>query len=216
MGEFIPESVPELMDFTSIKPVFTPSSAPEPPRAQSIIKTLSLLKHPEGGYFNQTDVNDYTITSPYPREPLSEASVASAPVRPDYDPALRRLSTLIFYYLSPRRPKGHFHVNRSRIIHTLQKGRGRYVLVHPDGRVESFVVGHDIEKGERLQWVVEGGVWKGSFLLETEGESEGLLISEVVTPGFEFADHSFMSQDQLRELLPEDQAKELEWLIHER
>lgn len=57
--------------------------------------------------------------------------------------------------------------------------------------VESFVVGGDIERGERLQWVVDGGKYKASYLLPdtdtgTDGEdyangegTQGLLISEV-------------------------------------
>lgn len=46
--------------------------------------------------------------------------------------------------------------------------------------IETFVVGQDIEKGERLQWVVEGGKYKGTFLLPDDGgSSNGLLISEV-------------------------------------
>ena len=71
------------------------------------------------------------------------------------------------------------------VIHTVELepelaergGRGK-------ARVETFVVGHNVEKGERVQWVVEGGRYKASFLvpdLEGEGEEEsgGLLISEV-------------------------------------
>lgn len=68
-------------------------------------------------------------------------------------------------------------------------------------RIETFVVGQNIDKGERLQWIVEGGKWKASFLLpddvdgdadgegkgkgkepfesESESKSDGLLISEV-------------------------------------
>ena len=53
-------------------------------------------------------------------------------------------------------------------------------------RVESFVVGHDLANGERLQWIVEGGKFKASFLLpdnhhydQGNPKSEGLLISEV-------------------------------------
>lgn len=51
-------------------------------------------------------------------------------------------------------------------------------------RIETFVVGHDISKGEKLQWIVEGGKYKASFLLpddegDPEGRTEGLLISEV-------------------------------------
>ena len=47
-------------------------------------------------------------------------------------------------------------------------------------------MGSDIASGERLQWIVEGGKYKASFLLEDEpgkGESkDGLLISEVCVP----------------------------------
>jgi predicted cupin superfamily sugar epimerase len=62
-----------------------------------------------------------------------------------------------------------------------------YVLIHADEegkekRVESFVVGKDVEKGERMCWIVEGGKYKASFLLPSgEGGEERLLISEVRT-----------------------------------
>lgn len=74
-------------------------------------------------------------------------------------------------------------------MHTLHSGRGRYVIIHEDereegekARVETFVVGQDIHGGERVQWLVEGGKYKASFLLpdgQGRPESEGLLISEV-------------------------------------
>lgn len=64
--------------------------------------------------------------------------------------------------------------------------------------------------------MVEGGSWKASFLLpDVEGEtsSDGLLISETVVPGFEYADHEFLSRERLSEILPEEKAKALEWLV---
>ena len=76
-------------------------------------------------------------------------------------------------------------------MHTLHSGRGRYVIIHADevagskakARIESFTVGHDLARGEKLQWIVEGGKFKASYLLpdaEGDGKSaEGLLISEV-------------------------------------
>ncbi len=74
-------------------------------------------------------------------------------------------------------------------MHTLHKGRGRYIIIHSDekqdgqkARIEAFVVGQDIQRGERLQWLVEGVKYNTSFLLpDSKGgsESEGLLISEV-------------------------------------
>lgn len=63
------------------------------------------------------------------------------------------------------------------------------MIIHADrvqkgekARIETFVVGHDIQKGEKLQWVVEGGKYKASFLLpdvDDSSASQGLLISEV-------------------------------------
>ncbi|EGR47831.1 uncharacterized protein TRIREDRAFT_79129 [Trichoderma reesei QM6a] len=209
-------------DLTPIKPSFTPPSSSsseeeESPSVSFTIKVLSLAQHIEGGYYAVTHVNPTTIPSPYPQSPLSQRTIdLVGGLAPDFDPAVRRLSTTIYYFLTPNRPLGSFHRNRSRIIHTLHSGRGRYVLIHPDGRIESFVVGPNIQKGEKLQWVVEGGSWKASFLLpDVEGEtsSDGLLISETVVPGFEYADHEFLSRERLSEILPEEKAKALEWLV---
>lgn len=65
------------------------------------------------------------------------------------------------------------------------------MVIHADERkggkapVEEFVVGHDVERGEKVEWVVESGKWKGSYLLpekeyeDDDGEERGLLITEV-------------------------------------
>ncbi|QYS94953.1 Cupin_5 domain-containing protein [Trichoderma simmonsii] len=207
----------ESKTLASIVPTFTPSESSESAAVKSIISSLSLIEHVEGGYFAVTDVSNTKIPSPYPATPLSQRTIDLVNGLPDdFDYALRRLSTTIFYYLTPNRPQGSFHRNRSRIIHSLHRGRGRYVLIHPDGRIESFVVGPNIERGEKLQWVVEGGVFKASFLLpDTDGQSgsDGLLISETVVPGFEYADHEFLSHERLVEVLPEAKAKAVEWLV---
>lgn len=93
------------------------------------------------------------------------------------------------------------------------------MLIHPGGRVETFIVGQNVEEGEKLQWVVEGGVWKASFLLDNndgkDGQNEGLLISETVVPGFEFVDHEFLSRSKCRELLSKDKAAALDWLVRD-
>ncbi|OZA78124.1 MAG: hypothetical protein B7X77_03960, partial [Caulobacter sp. 39-67-4] len=63
---------------------------------------------------------------------------------------------------------------------------------------------------------VEGGVWKASHLVDRDGQGrgqdsdgEGLLITETVVPGFEYADHEFLSQEKFEQILPEDRVKEL-------
>ncbi|KAF5245725.1 hypothetical protein FAUST_1709 [Fusarium austroamericanum] len=219
MGDFINSK----LDLSTIKPSFSTSSEPESPRSKSLIEALSLELHIEGGYFRQTDADPTTIPSTYSSKPLSDQTLAlTGGTREGYSTNTRRLSTTIFYLLTPRQSKGNFHRNRSRVIHTLHRGRGRYVLLHPDGRIESFVVGNAVERGERLQWIVEGDVWKASYLLpnesnpshETDGtETDGLLISETVVPGFEYEDHAFLTHQGIKELLKEEQVRELEWLV---
>lgn len=96
------------------------------------------------------------------------------------------------------------------------------MLIHADKegspkRVESFVVGPNVEKGEKLQWVVEGGKYKASFLLPDEEcgkeSKDGLLISETVVPGFEYCDHDFLSPEGLVDMVGGERARELEWLL---
>ncbi|VUC22666.1 unnamed protein product [Clonostachys rosea] len=199
-----------------IQQSFKPSENPESPSIQAVVDKLGLSPHIEGGYYKVTDISPTSIPSPYPLTPRSKETLALAGTsEAESDASVRLMSTTIFYYLTPNRPQGTFHANRSRIIHTLHHGRGRYVLIHPDGRLETFVVGSNIEGGERLSWVVEGGVWKASFLLPSEetDSQEGLLISETVVPGFDYLDHEFLTPEAFNGLLPEDTAPKLEWLV---
>lgn len=207
------------MALPAIKAHFTPNpDAPEPPATAAIISTLKMLTHIEGGYFAETDRDPLLVPSPFPHDAASQATLALVPQRPGFDAAVRNASTSIFYMLTANSPQGNFHRNRARTVHTLHKGRGRYVLIHPGdgGRIESFVVGQDVGAGERLQWIVHGGIYKASFLLpDREGgeeSREGLLISETVVPGFEYCDHDFLTQSALREVLGEE-ASGLEWLV---
>lgn len=181
-----------------------------------MIDALNLQPHVEGGYFVETD-----------RDPLRTPSPFNSNDRPS---ETRSASTTIFHLLTPAAPVWTFHRNRGRTVHTLHKGRGRYVHIHADDvasggregkakkvRVETFVVGQDVGRGERLQWIVEGGKYKCSFLLTDgdgrEGSQEGCLISETVVPGFEFEDHDFLRLEGLRELVAEEQAGEMEWMV---
>lgn len=169
------------MDIESgCQPSFSPlPDQLETPQVQSVINKLKLLKHPEGGYFVETDRDTHRVPNPFIENGGSSASTRSA-------------STTIYYFLTPAAPQGMFHRNKARTMHTLHWGRGRYVVIHADeqgggggkARVETFVVGKDIEAGERMQWMVDGGKFKASFLLPDaqdcngKNTSGGLLISE--------------------------------------
>ncbi|RHZ64711.1 cupin domain-containing protein [Aspergillus thermomutatus] len=201
---------------TSIKPIYHPS----PPQSiQTTLQTLHLQPHPEGGYYTETDRHPLRIPNPHNKDPS------------DTNTNTRSLSSTIYYHLTPNSPTSFLHLNRSRTIHSLHRGRARYVIIHADlatqaraehggtAPVTSFVVGPDLEKGERMQWVVEGGKYKGCYLLPDspsengDGGSEGLLITETVVPGFEFEDHEFMSPQTMERLLTEDQCRALGWML---
>ncbi|KAK1730945.1 hypothetical protein CaCOL14_005729 [Colletotrichum acutatum] len=209
----------------------SPSTLPTPhdtPSSAKIVSALSLHRHYEGGFYAETDRAPTSIPSPFPATPASASDEAAPSTNdPDCPPPTtaeqqqrRALSSAIFYYLTASSPIGHFHRNRSRITHSLHRGRGRYVVLHPDGVVENFIVGGNIAAGERLQWTVEGGAYKASFVLPDEDEgasspssSEGLLITEVAVPGWEPCDQNFLTREKLVELVGEGKAKGLEWLI---
>ncbi|PQE05822.1 DUF985 domain protein [Rutstroemia sp. NJR-2017a BVV2] len=204
----------------TIKPSFHPLlDSEESHPVQEIIKALNLLPHIEGGFFAETDRAPGLVPSPFSSDKSSTSDLA--PQRPGFDPNVRNSSTTIFYLLTPNGPQGGFHRNKGRTVHTLHRGRGRYVLIHADEdgsekRIETFIVGQNVAAGEKLQWIVDGGKYKASYLLPDEEhgkESKGLLISETVVPGFEYCDHDFLSPQGLKDLVGSENAEELSWLL---
>ncbi|KAK7534975.1 RmlC-like cupin domain-containing protein [Phyllosticta citribraziliensis] len=224
------------------------ATANENATTTTLIRALKLAPHPEGGYFVELDRDARRVTNPFHATydsgmlspaagVVSFAETASGDAKSYKDNAAeqrwtdltRAASTSIFYLLGQANSAGKWHRNKGRTVHTLIRGRGRYVLIHADevdggddgltgkARVETFVVGKNVERGERMVWIVDGGKYKASFLLEDEdgcGKSEeGLLISETVVPGFEFADHDFLTEERLRDLVTAEQADELAWLL---
>ncbi|ODQ58608.1 hypothetical protein WICANDRAFT_31727 [Wickerhamomyces anomalus NRRL Y-366-8] len=202
------------------KPLYFTQTFGKSESNDQFINELGLEGHREGGYFKETDRSPFLLENPFHKDD-------NKPIKPINDnqqlakDKYRNYSTLIYYLLTPEIPYGRFHKNNNRIIHILQKGRGQYVLIYPDGSVKSFIVGFNHSKGEVSQWVVPGGVYKASFLLplnESTGESKDdhLLISEVVVPGFEYDDHEFLEGvDTLAGMVGESKAKELSFLLHE-
>ncbi|PCH38830.1 hypothetical protein WOLCODRAFT_110213 [Wolfiporia cocos MD-104 SS10] len=154
-----------------------------------LIKTLGLVRHPEGGYYAETDRQVEQVPSPF---------AGGAP---------RPLATSIYYLLTPEEPNGVFHMNKSATMHVLHQGQAEYVLITPGEagqppRVEHKIMGSNIQAGELLQLLVPSGVWKMSRLLPCSADAEhtGCLITEVVFPGFAWEDHCFLTRKELERL----------------
>lgn len=128
------------------------------------ISELGLEPHPEGGWFRRIYTSPHTVSLPQGERPLA---------------------TSIHYLLTDEQPRGRRHRNRSDILHFLIDGGPiEYVVQAPNGTESRVVLGPDHERF----LLVPGAHWKASRLIEAASHG---LVSEVVTPGFDFADHEF-------------------------
>ena len=152
---------------------------------ETLIRELRLERHIEGGYYRRTFQADHR-----PRIDLGDGE--------------RYTMTSIYYLLTQESPVGHWHLNKSDILHFFHLGEPvTYYLIHPDGRMETVVLGPDPSKGHQLQMAVKGGTWKASHL---EAGEYG-LISEAVAPGFEYEDMTLGTAAQLQERFPQHRSE---------
>lgn len=140
-----------------------------------MINTLNLELHPtEGGYFKVIYLSDQYINMGQKQ---------------------RKILSCINYMLSDDSPCGFMHRNRSDIIHFFHGGNPiKYQVITADGQLIEHVMGPDILNGQVLHLLVKGGDWKISQLLEGDYG----LISESVSPGFEYEDNELMTHDMAK------------------
>ena len=145
-----------------------------------LVQALQLEPHVEGGYFRRTFEASH-------RDKIDEGS------------GPRFTMTSIYYLLTEQSRIGHWHLNNSDILHFYHLGEPiTYYLIYPDGRLETVVLGPDPSQGQVLQLAVEGGVWKASHL----ASGAYGLISEAVSPGFEYSDMQLGQRDLLLHQFP--------------
>jgi predicted cupin superfamily sugar epimerase len=148
---------------------------------QQLIEKLSLEPHIEGGYFSRTYCSDLKTSR-------------SSNSKPRY------LLSSIFYMLTDDSPIGYLHKNKSDIIHYFHGGSPLvYSIIHPDGNLEKKVLGIDLDRGQQLQLIVRGGCWKAT---ELEAGEFG-LISEAVSPGFDYEDMELAEQKSIKNQFPQ-------------
>ncbi|MEY9877409.1 putative cupin superfamily sugar epimerase [Streptacidiphilus sp. MAP12-33] len=139
-------------------------------RDRELIEALGLEPHPEGGWYRRI------YTSPHPH-------AAAGGERPT--------ATSIYYLMTAEQPYGRLHRNRSDILHFFLEGDPvEYHTVEPEGRLRVEVLG----EGDARHLVVPGGWWKAS---RVPAGARYALVAEVVTPGFDFADHAFARETDL-------------------
>ncbi|HEY8157848.1 MAG TPA: cupin domain-containing protein [Methylobacter sp.] len=148
---------------------------------RQLIEKLSLEPHIEGGYFSRTYSSDL-------KTDIADSSKS------------RCLLSSIFYMLTDDSPIGHLHKNKSDIIHYFHGGSPlTYLILHPDGHLETRILGDDLDNGQQLQLIVKGGCWKATELKMGEFG----LISEAVSPGFDYDDMDLAVETIIKNQFPQ-------------
>ncbi|PWN89078.1 hypothetical protein FA10DRAFT_267683 [Acaromyces ingoldii] len=191
--------------------------------SSEIIETLKLIPHPEGGHFAVTYVDEGKVASPYASN--KEERVVQSTIYyllsvghnvPDNGKE------------PPERLVGHssalgkLHKNKSPTMHLHHSGRAIYTLIEASPKpgkapeVKQVVMGEDVSKGETRQLMVDGNWWKVSEIPkedleavekgQVDPERVGCLISEVVAPGFDWNDHTWLDQKSLAGVFGDDKA----------
>ena len=143
----------------------------------TLINTLELRPHREGGFYRRT----YTAPFGDGRATLSS----------------------IYYLLTQDSPIGHWHRNQSDIMHYWQLGAPlHYRVIDERGGLQQICLGPNLSLGQQLQLLVPAGCWKASYL----ADGDYGLISEAVTPGFCESERDLADAQQLAQDFPQHRA----------
>ncbi len=135
-----------------------------------LAEQLGLSPHPEGGWYRETWRSDVSFS-------------------PESYPGPRPAATAIYFLLNPGE-ESQWHVVRSDELWLWHAGGP--LLLRLGGIGESpdeiaavrLTLGIDLAAGQRPQVIVPGGVWQSAIV----AADEPVLVSCVVSPGFDFAD----------------------------
>lgn len=141
---------------------------------------LHLQPHPnEGGFFAETYRSVATLT-------LREGP--------------RHLATAIFYLLTPESFSEMHCLSGDEIFHFYLGGPVEMLQLYPDGLSEIVILGQEIDRGQKLQHVVPGGVWQGSRLCSG---GRFALLGTTMSPGFAYEDYVAGKADELIRKCPQ-------------
>jgi len=156
------------------------------------------------------DTEDTTTTSPANKKRRTTFRRGSN--RPDGDER-RNALTSIYWVPTVQSPMLMLATNCSDHVHYYQGGLSfAYYLLDPavvEPCLERVVLGPNLERGEKLQVCVRGGMWKcGEVLLpDGDGNDDGQqgyeysIIGEAVAPGFDFHDFEWITEKKIQEVV---------------
>lgn len=144
-----------------------------PDRAQTLIQTLGLAQHPEGGWYREL------FRSPGQLQPADGRGP-------------RSLMTSIDFLLQPGERSAWHRVTSDEAWHLLEGGPLRLWLIPPTlDSFASVTLAPVNAEGHRPRHVVPAGWWQAAEPVGTGAA----YVGATVAPGFDFADFSFGRDD---------------------
>lgn len=148
-----------------------------------LIKTFSLLPHPEGGYYKETyrsaEVIE-TISKQFPHQ--------------------RNYSTAIYFLIEKDNFSALHRIKSDEVWHFYEGDALEVIEIDLKGNLICIQVGRDVSKGQTFQYTVKAGHWFGSRVLKG---GEFSFVGCTVSPGFDFKDFEMGKCDELCKLFPQ-------------
>lgn len=145
--------------------------------AATLIRTLNLKPHPEGGHF-------------------VEAFRADLAVQSEAHPSARAASTAIYFMLERGDFSALHRVRSDEVWHHYLGDALELTLIDENGALEVLIVGKDIARGERPQAVAPRNVLQAARPV-ADGVCGFVLVGCTVSPGFDFADFEMPARELL-------------------
>ncbi|HET7899175.1 MAG TPA: cupin domain-containing protein [Flavisolibacter sp.] len=152
--------------------------------AAEIIQTLSLLPHPEGGFYKEI----------YRSEGLIKQNCL-----PEIFGGDRHYATSIYYLLQSGDFSAFHRIKSDEIWHFYAGGRLLLHLIDPQGNYQRLLLGSDLKNGEQFHIVMPAGVW---FAAEPAPGTAFTLAGCTVAPGFDFSDFELADKTSLARAFP--------------
>lgn len=147
-------------------------------RVDTLKKVYSLQAHVEGGYFSEV------YTSPFSQK--NRATAGS------------------IYFMLVGKDISHFHKIDCDEIWYYHEGCGLKIFVIRNGKSEEFLLGNDVEHGQRAMIIVPDD---SIFAEENLNYESYTLISCVTTPKFRYEGFKLVTKKELKKIYPKADKK---------
>lgn len=143
------------------------------------VQQLQMTPHPEGGYFKEVYRSEDTLAQ------------SALPAR--YAGA-RSCATSIYFLIESENFSAFHRIQSDEIWHFYTGSTIRMHIIHPDGKLETHLIGPNFDQGEVFQLVIPHSCW---FAASVDAQDAYALVGCGVAPGFDFVDFELGTAAQL-------------------